>query len=129
MKTYIKRNFVLLFFVIFFQHNVSAEKIKIGLIVPLTGEYSKIGNSIVNSVRLAVNKIDNPNIEILPRDNGANPDLTYEVAKDLKNTHNVKIVIGPIFYRNNIYLNKLPEITFLSLSNKINNNYSNVISS
>ena len=35
------------------------EKIKIGLLVPLTGNDSKIGQSIVKSTRLAVNKINN----------------------------------------------------------------------
>ena len=51
----------------------SEEKIKIGLIVPLSGEYSSIGQSIVNSVRLAINKIDNNKIEIYPRDTKADP--------------------------------------------------------
>ena len=37
----------------------SAEnKIKIGLVVPLTGEYKNIGNSILKSTRLAINKIN-----------------------------------------------------------------------
>ena len=38
--------------------SLAGEKIKIGLIVPLSGEYKKIGNSILKSVRLAINKID-----------------------------------------------------------------------
>ena len=36
----------------------SNEKIKIGLIVPLSGEYSYIGKSILKSTRMALNKID-----------------------------------------------------------------------
>ena len=40
------------------QSSLSNEKFRIGLIVPLSGEYSEIGNSIVRSVRLAINKID-----------------------------------------------------------------------
>ena len=36
------------------------EKIKIGLLVPLTGQNSYIGKSIIKSVRLAINKINNP---------------------------------------------------------------------
>ena len=36
------------------------ETLKIGLIVPLSGEYKKIGESIVNSTRLAINKINTP---------------------------------------------------------------------
>ena len=41
------------------------EKIKIGLLVPLSGEHSYIGKSIIRSVRLAINKINNSSIEIL----------------------------------------------------------------
>ena len=37
----------------------SAEKIKIGLLVPLSGKNSQIGQSIIKSTRLAVNKINN----------------------------------------------------------------------
>ena len=128
MKTYIKNCYILLFFILFVQDAFSSEKIKIGLIVPLSGEYSYIGSSIINSVHLAINKIDNDKIEILPRDNNSNPDLTFKVAKDLFENHNVKIIIGPIFKENNLYLNKLPDVTFLTLSNKITNNYSNIIS-
>ena len=128
MKTYIKNFYILLFFIIFVQNAFSSEKIKIGLIVPLSGEYSYIGSSIINSVHLAVNKIDSDKIEILPRDNNSNPDLTFKAAKDLYDNHNVRIIIGPIFKENNLYLNKLPEVTFLTLSNKMTNNYSNIIS-
>ena len=34
-----------------YQNALSSDKIKIGLIVPLTGEYSEIGNSIIKSTR------------------------------------------------------------------------------
>ena len=128
MKTYIKNFYILLFFIIFVQNAFSSEKIKIGLIVPLSGEYSYIGSSIINSVHLAVNKIDSDKIEILPRDNNSNPDLTLKAAKDLYDNHNVRIIIGPIFKENNLYLNQLPDVTFLTLSNKMSNNYSNIIS-
>ncbi len=128
MKTYIKNFYILLFFLSFIQNAFSSEKIKIGLIVPLSGEYSYVGSSIINSVHLAVNKINSNKIEILPRDNNSNPDLTFKAAKDLFDNHNVRIIIGPIFNENNLYLNQLPDVTFLSLSNKITNNYSNVIS-
>ena len=112
----------------FIQNAFSSEKIKIGLIVPLSGEYSYVGSSIINSVHLAVNKINSNKIEILPRDNNSNPDLTFKAAKDLFDNHNVRIIIGPIFKENNLYLNKLPDVTFLTLSNKMTNNYSNIIS-
>ena len=103
------------------------EKIKIGLIVPLSGEYKEIGESILKSVRLAVNKIDNSVIEIVPKDTKSNPEQTLKVAKELA-SKNIKIIMGPVFNENVIYLDQIKEVTFLSFTNKIDSNPSNVIS-
>ena len=46
----------------------AVEKIKIGLLVPLTGKNYEIGQSIIKSTRLAVNQINDLSIEIIPRD-------------------------------------------------------------
>jgi hypothetical protein len=98
------------------------EKIKIGLLVPLTGNDSEIGQSIVKSTRLAVNKINNSIIEIIPKDTKSDPTTALQSAKELSEL-GVKIIIGPVFNSNLIYLNELKDITFLSLTNK-NKNYS-----
>ena len=122
--------FILFIFISLFldtQKSIAQEKIKIGLIVPLSGEYKEIGRSIVNSTRLAINKIDNSKIEILPRDTKSNPEITLSVAKELHEL-GVKIIIGPVFNKNLIYLEELNEVIFLSLTNKITNNPKNVIS-
>ncbi len=103
------------------------EKIKIGLIVPLSGEYSDIGHSVLKAVRLAINKIDNLNIEIIPRNTKSDPETTLKVSKELHEL-GIKIIIGPIFNKNLIYLDELSEVTFLSLSNTNINNPKNVIS-
>ena len=128
MKIFIQ--FILfIFFSLFFdiQKSFSVEKIKIGLIVPLSGEYKEIGQSIVNATRLAINKIDNPQIEILPRDTKSNPETTLKVSKELYDI-GVRVIIGPVFNKNLIYLDELKEIIFLSLTNKVINNPKNVIS-
>ena len=109
------------------EKSLSQEKIKIGLIVPLSGEYKEIGESIVNSTRLAINKINNSQIEILPRDTKSNPEITLRVAKKLHEL-GVRIIIGPVFNKNLIYLEELNDVIFLSLTNKITNNPKNVIS-
>ena len=98
------------------------EKIKIGLLVPLTGNDSEIGQSIVKSTRLAVNKINNSIIEIIPKDTKSDPTKALQSAKELSEL-GVRIIIGPVFNSNLIYLNELKDITFLSLTNK-NKNYS-----
>ncbi|MDC3005364.1 ABC transporter substrate-binding protein, partial [Candidatus Pelagibacter sp.] len=107
---------------------ISNEKIKIGLIVPLSGEYSYIGNSILKSTRMALNKINDDRITVLPKDTKANPIDALKVSKELNND-GVKIIIGPVFNESNKYLDELNEVTFLSFTNKIRNNPKNVISS
>ena len=102
------------------------DKIKIGLIVPLSGEHKEIGESILNSVRLAINKIDNSKIVIIPKDTKSNPEQTLKVSKELYQA-GVKIILGPVFNKNLVYLGELNEIFFISFTNKILNNPNNVI--
>ena len=128
MKIFIKIIlFILLILFFNIQKNFSEEKIKIGLIIPLSGEYKEIGQSIVNATRFAINKIDNPKIEILPRDTKSDPETTLKVSQELYDI-GVRIIIGPVFNKNLIHLKELKEIIFLSLTNKVTNNPSNVIS-
>ena len=105
---------------------IASEKIKIGLLVPLTGKNSEIGQSIVKSVRLAINKINNLSIQIVPKDTRSNPESTLKAAKELAKL-DIKIIIGPVFNENLIYLDELANITFLSLTNKNNNFSKNII--
>ena len=102
------------------------EKIKIGLLVPLTGKNAEIGQSIIKSSLLAINKINNIAIEIIPKDTGSDPNITFNSAKELSEL-GVRIVIGPVFNNNLEYLNELKEITFLSLTNKEDNRSKNII--
>ena len=102
------------------------EKIKIGLLVPLTGKNSEIGQSIIKSTLLAVNKINNPSIEIIPRDTKSNPTDTLKSAKELGEL-GVKIIIGPVFNKSQTYLDELKDITFISLTNKGENKSKNII--
>ena len=105
----------------------SSENIKIGLMVPLTGEYRSIGKSILNATKMAINKIDNDNVLIFPKDTKGDPEITLKVAKELRD-NDVQIVIGPLFNKNLIYLEELDKMIFLSLSNKVLETPKNVIS-
>ena len=111
----------------FVQNSFSSEKIKIGLIVPLSGSYSELGNTIIKSVRLAINKIDDDRIEIIPKDTKSNPINSLRSSKELYE-QGVRIVIGPVFNESTKYLDELKDMTFISLTNKIYGNPSNVIS-
>tara|TARA_B100000941_G_scaffold65548_1_gene43577 strand:+ start:576 stop:1688 length:1113 start_codon:yes stop_codon:yes gene_type:complete len=113
---------------LFNQFSISAEKIKIGLIVPLSGKHELIGKSILNSAKLALMSINNNNIEILPRDSKSDPMTVLNLSKELYSNYGVKIIIGPVFNKSGKFLNQIPQVTFLSLTNKLMNNHSNVIS-
>ena len=102
------------------------EKIRIGLLVPLTGKNSEIGQSIIKSTRLAINTINNASIEIIPKDTQSNPEVTLAAAKELANS-GIKIVVGPVFNESLIYLSELSELTFLALTNKNDNFSKNII--
>ena len=128
MKTFIK--FIIistLSLIIFFQNSFSVEKIKIGLVVPTSGKHAQLGNSIIKSVMLAINKIDDSRIEIVPKDTKSNPIDSLRVSKELHD-QGIRIVIGPVFNENTKYLDELKDMTFISLTNKIYGNPPNVIS-
>ena len=103
------------------------ENIKIGLLVPITGEYDDIGKSIIQSTRMAINKINDSKILILPRDTKSDPKETLKKVEKLY-AEGIKIFIGPVFNENLKKLSKFEDAIFLSLTNKILNNPKNIIS-
>ena len=128
MKYLIKFYTILIFLVIFTFETFASEKIKIGLVVPQSGENKELGESILKSVRLAVNDINDDRIQIIPKDNKNDPDETLKVSNELYN-EGVRIIIGPIFKKNTEKLNKLSsDLTFISFTNKIHDSKNNVIS-
>ncbi len=128
MKTlFIKILFTILMCLMPLSKIFAENKIRIGLVVPLSGEYSLIGESIIKSTRLALNKINDERFEVVPADTKANPIDTLRVSKNLHD-EGIKIIIGPVFNESSKYLNELEDVTFISLTNKIYRNPSNVIS-
>jgi hypothetical protein len=120
--------FILLNLSLLFFHSAKAsEKIKIGLLVPMTGTNKDLGQSIIKAVRLAIKDINNNSIEIIPKDTASKPNKTLKSAFELKQM-GVNIVIGPIFYESIAYLDEIKNVTFLSLTNKTLELPKNVIS-
>ena len=102
-------------------------KIKIGLLVPLTGENAEIGKQIIKATRLALSDINSDKIEIFPRDTQSDPNKTLRSAIELKQI-GINLIIGPVFYKNLIYLDEIKDLIFLSFTNKTLNLPKNVIS-
>ena len=128
MKTFIKLLIVSSITICVFSQNLHAlEKIKIGLIVPLSGDNFLVGERIIKSVRMAVNKINDEKIEIIPKDTKSNPIDALKVSKEL-HEEGVRIIIGPVFNESTKYLDDLKDVTFISFTNKLIGNPKNVIS-
>tara|TARA_A100001015_G_scaffold311964_1_gene416225 strand:- start:814 stop:1956 length:1143 start_codon:yes stop_codon:yes gene_type:complete len=119
--------FFLGFFCLFSSTIYANEKIKIGLLVPVTGDNKELGQQIIKSTRIALKDIGSDQIEIYLKDTNSNPNKTIRSAIELSEI-GVKIVIGPVFYKNLIYLDEVEDITFLSLTNKTLGLPKNVIS-
>ncbi len=115
------------FHFLFFQFVNAEEKIKVGLLVPMTGNNKEIGDSIIKAVGLAIKDIDNNLIEIYPKDTASKANQTLKSAFELSEM-GVKIVIGPVFYESLTYLDEMKSLTFLSLTNKTLDLPKNVIS-
>jgi hypothetical protein len=105
----------------------SENKIKIGLLVPITGDDKELGQQIIKSTRVALKDINTKKIEIYLKDTNSNPNQTIKSAIEFREM-GIKIVIGPVFYKSLTYLDEIQEIIFLSLTNKTLNLPSNVIS-
>ena len=128
MKTLIKLLiFIALSISLSSQNIFASEKIKIGLIVPLSGENSFIGEKIIKSIRMAINKINDERVEIIPKDTKSNPIDALKVSKELYKD-GVRIIIGPVFNESTKYLDDLKDVTFISFTNKLIGNPRNVIS-
>ena len=129
MNKFIKIIFFILlsYSYLFFNMVEAEEKIKIGLLVPMTGSNKDLGQSIIKAVKLAVKDIDSNLIEIIPKDTATKPNKTLKSAFELKEM-GVRIIIGPVFHESLTYLDEMKDLTFLSLTNQTLDIPRNVIS-
>ena len=102
------------------------EVLKVGVLLPLSGEFESLGNSFLKSIQLALYDISNKDIKIYPKDSKANPADTLIAAKEFQEL-GIKIVIGPIFHESLENLDEVNKITFISLTNKTENIPKNAI--
>ena len=103
-------------------------ELKIGLLAPLTGEYADLGNSLLNSLQLALEEINDENVLIIPRDAGFNEKEKLNTAiQDIK-SQGVRVIIGPISFNDFNEVKKYNDLTFISPSNITPEFTNNIIS-
>ena len=124
---------VFLSYLIFFTNSIlhsneQNKSLKVGLLAPLSGEYAELGNSLLYSLQLALEEINDNDVFIIPRDAGFNDrEKLVSAIKDIK-SQGVKIIIGPINNEEFEEVKKFPDLIFLSPSNITPEFSSNIIS-
>ena len=98
--------------------NQKAKELKIGLLAPFSGDYKKLGDSLLLSIQLALDEINDKKIKIIPRDSGSNDKAKLKKAINQIIDEGASIIIGPMQDNFRGELNKYSEVIFLSLSNR-----------
>ena len=117
-----KKILLLIFYIlIVFNSNLFSDEnnktLKVGLLAPLTGPYSEIGNSLLYSLQLALEEINDKNVIIFPRDSGFNNNKKINAAIEDLRSSGVKIIIGPITNKEFDGIKKYNDLVFISPSN------------
>ncbi len=128
----IKKILIIFYIIFIFNSNlISAEtnkQLKVGLLAPLSGPQSEIGNSLLYSLQLALEEINNENVLVVPRDSGFNnPKRIAESISEMR-ALGIKVIIGPTSFEDFEEIRKYSDLIFLSPSNISPKFSSNIIS-
>jgi len=125
-----KKIIILILLILSFNSKVYAKsELKLGALLPLSGEHAILGNNIYKSILITIFELENLRIKVIPLDTHSTKSGT-KIAFQKGLREKVDIFIGPIFF------DKLTEIKelegfkdkiFFSYSNNENNNLPNVI--
>ena len=121
---------IIAYLLIFFNSNLLCNEendvLNVGLLAPLSGEYKELGNSLLYSLQLALDEIDDKNVHIIPRDSGFNDKEKLNIAIEEIRSQGANIVIGPINNEDFDEVKKFTDMIFISPSN-INPEFQNNI--
>ncbi len=93
------------------------KNLKVGLLAPLSGPYSEIGNSLLYSLQLALEEINDEKVIIVPRDSGFKNEEMLDLAINDMRSVGVKVIIGPTTFEEFDLIKKYNDLIFISPSN------------
>ena len=114
-KKYIKKKTVL-------ENKITPDNLKIGVLLPLTGKYSYIGQSFLDTMQMVIYENKKFDSELIIKDTKANSNLARNATKELVN-QNVDIILGPFFsssLNQSLKIAKLKNIPLISFSSDRN---------
>ena len=121
MKNFCIKFFLLSFLLLnlTFAANSKNQSLRVGAILPLTGDYQELGNKILKTFELTIFELSNVDVTLIPFDNNSTEAGTRFAFRELQ-TQKVDIVLGPIFMKNLLSIaqeENFSKYIFISLSN------------
>ena len=114
--------YLVIFYILFLLNsnlfsNENNKTLKVGLLAPLSGPYSEIGNSLLYSLQLALEEINDKDVIIVPRDSGFNNKEKISSSVAEMKSMGIKTIIGPIAYEEFDHVKNYNDLVFISPSN------------
>ena len=94
------------------------DKLKIGVLLPLTGKYSYIGQSFLDTMQMVVYENKKIDSELIIKDTKANPSRAKKATKELVE-QDVDVILGPFFsssLKSSLKIAKYKNIPLISFS-------------
>ena len=121
-------SYIAIFFNPYLIADENKNHLKVGLLAPLSGEYAELGNSLLYSLQLALDEINDKNVFIVPRDSGFNDKEKLNSATKELREQGIKVVIGPLSNEEFSEVKKYNDLVFISPPNITPEFTNNVIS-
>ena len=103
-------------------NKIIPSKIKVGVLLPLTGENKELGNLILNALELALFQTESKKIHLIIKDTEADPKKTKIILKSLIK-ENVNLFIGPLYSKSLVAVESFAldkQVKFFALTNNTN---------
>lgn len=78
--------------------NVNTQNVRVALLLPLTGQHARLGESMLNASQMALFDLGHDQFEIVPKDTKGTVQGAQQAAQQAVN-EGAQLVIGPIFSR------------------------------
>ena len=105
-----------------FKNETDSDKLKIGVLLPLSGKYSYIGQSLLDTLEMVIYENKNIDSVLIIKDTKANPSLAKKATKELVE-QNVDVILGPFFsstLNKSLKIAKYKNVPLISFSNDKN---------
>lgn len=75
---------------------ITTPPIKVALLLPLSGQHEKLGQSMLQAAQIALFDVQHQNFELIPRDTKGTPDGAREAARSALGD-GAQLILGPLF--------------------------------